>query len=711
MEDDGFQIVRRTGRGKRRSKQPALTLPERPYVTTNCDQHFPVDIESLKRRINLCCNEIVGSKFYASLTKLVDRAVMAATHAGPGAPPHPPSPHPPSPHPSAGDSPHQGHGGHCATPGGLNTATQLSHDKQTVRSQFSRQETAEQRLDVNLTQFEFEERLSDSCPECPTKEIGKHCIKLTKKEIEGVEYQKEKAELSGLSLCPSEEICQAAQLLQHVNAKDRKDKPAEQSAEQTPSQNTEEIAEPSAEQNTEEIAEQSAEQTPLQNTEEIAEQSAEETPSQNTEEIAEPSAEQTPSQNTEEIAEQSAEQTPSQNTEEIAEPSAEQTPSQNTEKIAESSAEQTPSQNTEEIAEPSAEQTPSQNTEEIAEPSAEQTPSQNTEEIAESSAEQTPSQNTEEIAEPSAEQTPSQNTEEIAEPSAEETPSQNTEEIAEQPAEQNTEEIAEEPLHANTGLGIENSLHSDSKTQGFLKGTASSSQSVANADIGSRKEVAGTEDGISTETSPSRPATDGGGAGGGGGRVSLLVYGLGNFASCLIARHQLALVLALRQHLQIRPGRCETFDPKYTGEEKQILVDLGFLEITTNEEGKRRVGGPILVVMPHCGKALFNNLLWANWSPQHLQHLVVLGNSFSAMLDSLPRRLWPEHIGYIAKVWRQTREERVENSFVHRDVFNDLSVHWFPAHLLTHAPPALWAHAPEPRYHTDVEIIVSHRPD
>ena len=45
------------------------------------------------------------------------------------------------------------------------------------------------------------------------------------------------------------------------------------------------------------------------------------------------------------------------------------------------------------------------------------------------------------------------------------------------------------------------------------------------------------------------------------------------------------------------------------------------------------MAGVTVMVMPHCGKALFNNLLWANWSPGQLQQLVVVGNSFSTMLE------------------------------------------------------------------------------
>jgi hypothetical protein len=36
--------------------------------------------------------------------------------------------------------------------------------------------------------------------------------------------------------------------------------------------------------------------------------------------------------------------------------------------------------------------------------------------------------------------------------------------------------------------------------------------------------------------------------------------------------------------------------------------------------------------MPHCGKPLYNNLLWANWTPERLSKLVLIGNRFDQLL-------------------------------------------------------------------------------
>lgn len=55
------------------------------------------------------------------------------------------------------------------------------------------------------------------------------------------------------------------------------------------------------------------------------------------------------------------------------------------------------------------------------------------------------------------------------------------------------------------------------------------------------------------------------------------------------------------------------------------------------QEGKRLASRPTLFYLMHCGKALYNNLLWKNWSTQCLPRLSVIGNSFSSMRERFVR--------------------------------------------------------------------------
>lgn len=51
------------------------------------------------------------------------------------------------------------------------------------------------------------------------------------------------------------------------------------------------------------------------------------------------------------------------------------------------------------------------------------------------------------------------------------------------------------------------------------------------------------------------------------------------------------------------------------------------------QEGKRLATKPTLFYLMHCGKALYNNLLWKNWSTRCLPLMIIIGNSFSGMWD------------------------------------------------------------------------------
>ena len=112
---------------------------------------------------------------------------------------------------------------------------------------------------------------------------------------------------------------------------------------------------------------------------------------------------------------------------------------------------------------------------------------------------------------------------------------------------------------------------------------------------------------------------------------SLVCYGLGSITDSHIARHQLALLSALKTFFCLPSDSCFIYDPAFTEEDKIIIVNSGLTHIENNEEGKRKVMLPTLFFMPHCPKELYNNLLWANWSPECLSNVILLGNSLSNM--------------------------------------------------------------------------------
>lgn len=188
----------------------------------------------------------------------------------------------------------------------------------------------------------------------------------------------------------------------------------------------------------------------------------------------------------------------------------------------------------------------------------------------------------------------------------------------------------------------------------------------------------------------------------------VVAYGVGHFSTCPVARFQFALLLLLIDMLKVPKRCCFVYDPVFSSAEKALVSDLGLQLLKVNEEGKRQSLRRTLYYMPHCGKPLYNNLLWANWRPDRLANTVLLGNSFKTMLNSVPSRILQEHFPYIYKILPHTveRELRGLPSDL-RDVFNDMSLQWFSTHDASLADE-FWTDAGEPNYcgnEFDQEII------
>nr|KAF6282859.1 SRR1 domain containing [Myotis myotis] len=111
--------------------------------------------------------------------------------------------------------------------------------------------------------------------------------------------------------------------------------------------------------------------------------------------------------------------------------------------------------------------------------------------------------------------------------------------------------------------------------------------------------------------------------------------------------------------------------------------------------------------MLHCGTALYNNLLWSNWSADALSKMVIIGNSFRGLEERLLTRILQKNYAYVAKVLEGLEEQAFPQTAQYLDVFNDISVHWFPVQKLKQLPMDTWASREEPDYRDceDLEII------
>ncbi|XP_051887739.1 SRR1-like protein isoform X2 [Pristis pectinata] len=189
--------------------------------------------------------------------------------------------------------------------------------------------------------------------------------------------------------------------------------------------------------------------------------------------------------------------------------------------------------------------------------------------------------------------------------------------------------------------------------------------------------------------------------------LDLVCYGIGSFSNSVSSRYQLALLFLLLETLQIPRLCCLLFDPLFTEWEKRFLEVCGMVVIRENEEGKRPINRPTLFYMIHCGKALYNNLLWKNWSPQQLAQTILIGNSFKGIEERLPARILQRDYMYINYILAVTEEAAFPYSNRYLDIFNDTSIHQFPRTKLDSRPREFWEGVAEPTYQQceDLEII------
>lgn len=142
---------------------------------------------------------------------------------------------------------------------------------------------------------------------------------------------------------------------------------------------------------------------------------------------------------------------------------------------------------------------------------------------------------------------------------------------------------------------------------------------------------------------------------------------------------------------------------------------------------------PTLFYLMHCGKALYNNLLWKNWNTQCLPLMIIVGNTFNGMRDRFVQcmnnvdasqewdlimfsvscfirtidREFQRDYSYISQAQSVCEERELPCPPQLIDVFSDTAAITFPPNSLNRLPQSTWAEPPEPQYEhcPDLEII------
>jgi len=152
-------------------------------------------------------------------------------------------------------------------------------------------------------------------------------------------------------------------------------------------------------------------------------------------------------------------------------------------------------------------------------------------------------------------------------------------------------------------------------------------------------------------------------------KLCVICYGLGSFRQesigQYISQYQLGFLIAFQQSCISPVRQWLIFDPIFNLEEKNVLKRFNFKLIENDEQAKRLVEEPTLFFMPHCDKELYNNLLWTNWSKKCLNNLIILGNSFNHLIDSMSVKRAQEEYVYILNAieLNLVQEQQLENCF------------------------------------------------
>lgn len=191
------------------------------------------------------------------------------------------------------------------------------------------------------------------------------------------------------------------------------------------------------------------------------------------------------------------------------------------------------------------------------------------------------------------------------------------------------------------------------------------------------------------------------------GQMQCVCYGLGTFSSCVSARYQLAMLLLLLDAAQIELSDCFIYDPVFSSGEKTVLTKIGLTVLTENEEGKRQANKPTLFYLLHCGKALYNNLLWKNWGKQFLIQIIIIGNSFCGMKERTIDREFTRDYSYISRITTVCKDKLLPCPSHMIDVFSDTAVITFPSSGIDTLSESTWMNPPEPHYEhcVDLEIV------
>lgn len=168
--------------------------------------------------------------------------------------------------------------------------------------------------------------------------------------------------------------------------------------------------------------------------------------------------------------------------------------------------------------------------------------------------------------------------------------------------------------------------------------------------------------------------------------IKLICFGLGSPDENLNSRYQLAFMLLLIDliHSTFRPQSTpiELFDPVFNEVDTKLLtIKYKFKLCDANTRCMHRVTAeqPMTIFfMPHCGKSLYNNLLYSNWSVDCLSRLMIIGNDFETIDQLTPSDKMLKHYSYVRDSLMLMQKRKLNGSECSlTNAFQDLCIQYF----------------------------------
>ena len=185
-------------------------------------------------------------------------------------------------------------------------------------------------------------------------------------------------------------------------------------------------------------------------------------------------------------------------------------------------------------------------------------------------------------------------------------------------------------------------------------------------------------------------------------KINITCYGLGSIDDQFASRYQFALLLLIIDELKAialnsdSSSRClqiasvELYDPLFNEIDRKLLTDIHSFSLDLKNckcmkqvdlLGEKDCEVLNFFYMPHCGKALYNNLLYANWSIKCLNKIVILGNSFNTLALNTLERVMNQCYSFIKDSNCFVKEIKLDDKCELTDAFYDFSFLTFKLRL------------------------------